>query len=153
VDEFDHVVVREVRMADMKSAHADERNEFVGAAEPPLGNDRFGRIAVTDLPRLPFSARVFAEALRLYPPASAFGRRALEACTLGGFAICLGDGILLSPYVSHRNPAVFAAPEAFVPDRWSAAPPPPFGYFPFGGGSRMCIGEAFARMEGTLVLS
>jgi cytochrome P450 len=112
-----------------------------------------GRVAVTDLPRLPFSAHVFTEALRLYPPASAFGRRALEACTLGGFAICPGDGILLSPYVSHRNPAVFPTPEAFVPDRWAAAPPPPFGYFPFGGGSRMCIGEAFARMEGTLVLS
>jgi cytochrome P450 len=64
-----------------------------------------------------------------------------------------GTGILLSPYVSHRNPAVFAAPEWFAPDRWAAFAPPPFGYFPFGGGARVCIGEGFARMEGTLVLS
>ncbi|MGD0471610.1 MAG: cytochrome P450 [Candidatus Velthaea sp.] len=110
-------------------------------------------LTVEDLPRLRYAAHVFAEVLRLYPPASAFGRRALEACALGGFAIRPGDGILLSPYVSHRNPAVFSEPEAFVPDRWAGAAPPPFAYFPFGGGARTCIGEAFARMEGTLVLS
>jgi cytochrome P450 len=112
-----------------------------------------GRIGVEDLPRLRLAAHVFAEALRLYPPASAFGRCSLEACTLGGYAVAAGDGIMLSPYVSHRNPAVFAAPETFAPDRWTGFVPPPFGYFPFGGGARMCIGEAFARMEGTLVLS
>jgi cytochrome P450 len=112
-----------------------------------------GRITVADLPRLTLTARVFAEALRLYPPASAFGRRALEACTLGGYAVAPGDGIMLSPYVSHRNPAVFAAPATFAPDRWLDAAPPPFAYFPFGGGSRLCIGEAFARTEGTLVLA
>jgi len=112
-----------------------------------------GRISVDDLPRLRFAAHVFAEALRLYPPASAFGRRALEACTLGGFAIGRGDGIMLSPYVSHRNPAVFADPQTFAPDRWTKFAPPPLSYFPFGGGARMCIGEGFARMEGTLVLS
>jgi cytochrome P450 len=110
-------------------------------------------VSVDDLPRLPFAAAVFAEALRLYPPASAFGRRADAPCSLGGYKIGRGDGIMLSPYVSHRDPAVFPAPHEFVPDRWRAAAPPPFAYFPFGGGSRVCIGEAFARMEGTLVLA
>jgi cytochrome P450 len=110
-------------------------------------------LAAEDLPRLTFAGHVFAEALRLFPPASAFGRRALEACEIGGYGIRAGDGILLSPYVSGRNPAVFAAPESFEPDRWAGATPPPFAYFPFGGGSRLCIGEAFARMEGTLVLA
>jgi cytochrome P450 len=110
-------------------------------------------VTVGDLPALRLTANVFAEALRLYPPASAFGRRALVPCTLGGYAVAAGDGILLSPYVSHRNPAVFARPDAFEPDRWFDTVPPPFAYFPFGGGSRLCIGEAFARMEGTLVLA
>jgi cytochrome P450 len=123
------------------------------AAEARAAADAGGALTVESLPRLPFAAQVFAEALRLYPPASAFGRRALEAGVLGGYAIRAGDGILLSPYVSHRDPAIFAAPDAFVPDRWSAPPPPAFAYFPFGGGSRVCIGEAFARMEGTLVLA
>lgn len=110
-------------------------------------------ITAADLPRLPQAARVFAEALRLYPPASAFGRRALEACSLGGYAVAAGDGVMLSPYVSGRDPRTFAAPLAFDPDRWAGPPPPPFAFFPFGGGSRLCIGEAFARMEGTLVLA
>jgi cytochrome P450 len=110
-------------------------------------------VAPGDLPNLPYAAAVFAEALRLYPPASAFGRRARETLELGGYRVARGDGILLSPYVSHRNPDVFAAPETFAPERWLGAPPPAFAYFPFGGGSRLCIGESFARMEGTLVLA
>jgi cytochrome P450 len=109
-------------------------------------------VSAGDLPRLPFASRVFAEALRLYPPASAFGRRALETCTLGGYRIERGDGVMLSPYVSHRDPTVFRQPGEFLPDRWLQTPPP-FAYFPFGGGSRLCIGEGFARMEGTLVLA
>lgn len=110
-------------------------------------------LCMADLPQLSLTANVFAEALRVYPPASAFGRRALEHCELGGYLIAAGDGIILSPYVSHRNPAVFPAPDAFDPDRWFNFTPPPFAYFPFGGGARLCIGEAFARMEGTLVLA
>jgi cytochrome P450 len=114
------------------------------------GDDAIG---VEHLPLLPLTARVFTETLRLYPPASAFGRRALDDCMLGGYAIRRGDGILLSPFVSGRDRAVFAEPERFRPDRWLDARPPPFAYFPFGGGARLCIGEAFARMEGTLVLA
>jgi cytochrome P450 len=129
------------------------RNPWVEArlhAEVVAAAGSRAALTVEDLPRLPLASQVFAETLRLFPPASAFGRRALEPCVLAGFAIRSGDGILLSPYVSHRNPAIFPDPETFAPDRWSAEPPPSFAYFPFGGGSRVCIGEAFARMEGTL---
>ena len=110
-------------------------------------------VRASDFSQLSFTASIFAEVLRLYPPASAFGRRAREDCQLGGFDIAAGDGILLSPYVSHRNPIIFPQPQEFVPSRWQEQKPPPFAYFPFGGGARLCIGEAFARMEGTLVLA
>jgi cytochrome P450 len=122
-------------------------------AEVAAATADHGTLHGVDLARLPFTAAVFAEALRLYPPASAFGRRALEACVLGGYGIAPGDGIMLSPYVSHRNPEIFADPHAFAPQRWLEKAPPPFAYFPFGGGSRLCIGEGFARMEGTLILA
>ncbi len=123
------------------------------AAEVLGATATHGRLSAALLPHLPLTANVFAEALRLYPPASAFGRRALDDCELGGYAIGAGDGILLSPYVNQRDPANFADPLRFDPDRWTTSAPPPFAYFPFGGGARLCIGEAFARMEGTLVLA
>jgi cytochrome P450 len=106
-----------------------------------------------DLARLPYSDALFSEALRLYPPASAFGRRALEACDLGGYRIPRGAGIIISPYVVHRNPRYFPEPERFAPERWATPGWPEFAYVPFGGGARRCIGEGFARMEGVLALA
>ncbi len=102
---------------------------------------------------LTYANAVFAEALRIYPPASAFGRRALEVCRLGGFEIERGAGIVISPYVSHRNPAWFPEPERFAPERWERPAWPEFAYVPFGGGARRCIGDAFARAEAVLVLA
>jgi cytochrome P450 len=64
--------------------------------------------------------------------------------------------ILLSPFVTHRDPRWFAEPDRFNPDRWlpeAAASRPKFSFFPFGGGARVCIGERFAWMEGVLLLA
>jgi cytochrome P450 len=108
---------------------------------------------VDDLPRLSYTTNVFTEAMRLYPPAAAFGRRATETVELGGYSIPRGARIFLSPYVTHRNPRYFAQPSAFVPERWESLSVPKFAYFPFGAGAKMCIGEPFARLEGVLVLA
>jgi cytochrome P450 len=64
--------------------------------------------------------------------------------------------LILSPWVSHRDPRWFAEPEKFDPERWRpeiAEKLPKFAYFPFGGGARVCIGERFAWAEGVLVLA
>jgi cytochrome P450 len=111
-----------------------------------------------DVPRLRYADAVFSEALRLYPPASAFGRRALETCRLGGYTIPRGSGIVISPYVSHRNERFFPEPERFSPERFLAGDGretqrPEFAFVPFGGGARRCIGDGFARMEGVLALA
>ena len=107
----------------------------------------------SDVPRLRYTDAVFSEALRLYPPASAFGRRALEAFELGGYAIEAGAGIVISPYVCHRNPRYFPDPDAFAPERFDDPQWPEFAYVPFGGGARRCIGDAFARMEAVLAIA
>jgi cytochrome P450 len=106
-----------------------------------------------DIPRLRYTSAVFAEAMRLYPPALLFGRRPKETITLGGYTIRRGATIFLSPYITQRNERFFERPTAFEPERWEAGSPPKFAYFPFGGGAKMCIGEPFARMEGVLVLA
>jgi cytochrome P450 len=106
-----------------------------------------------DIPRLTYTAMVFQEAMRLYPPAPAFGRRPTEKIAIGGYDIRPGSSILMSPYVTQRNERWFVRPEQFEPERWRNSSIPKFAYFPFGGGAKMCIGEAFARMEGVLVLA
>jgi len=108
-----------------------------------------------DLPQLRYTESVFAETLRLYPPAWGIGRRALEDYPMGDFVIPARSVILMSPHVVHRDPRWFADPLTFRPERWMAEDParPKFAYFPFGGGARVCIGERFAWMEGTLLLA
>ena len=112
--------------------------------------------AVEDLARLPYTTAVLSEALRLYPPAWAVGRRTLEDVELGGFPVPQGKVVLMSTYVSHRDPRWFRDPAAFRPERWLTEEEPArpkFAYFPFGGGARVCIGERFAWMEGALLLA
>jgi cytochrome P450 len=115
-----------------------------------------GRLpSFSDLPQLRYTESVFAEALRLYPPAWGIGRRALENYPVGDFVIPERSVVLMSPYVVHRDPRWFPDPVAFRPERWMAeeSSRPKFAYFPFGGGARVCIGERFAWMEGVLLLA
>jgi cytochrome P450 len=74
---------------------------------------------------------------------------------VGEFLIPARSVVLTSPYAVHRDPRWFSDPLAFRPERWLTEDParPKFAYFPFGGGARVCIGERFAWMEGTLLLA
>jgi cytochrome P450 len=111
--------------------------------------------AFADVPRLTYTEHVFAEAMRLYPPAWAIGRMAVEELELGGYRVPKKSIVLLSPYVMHRATEWWPEPDRFRPERWEedAGVRPKFAYFPFGGGPRLCIGERFAWMEGVLVLA
>jgi cytochrome P450 len=108
-----------------------------------------------DLPRLRYTTSVFAETLRLYPPAWGIGRRTLADFDLAGFTIPSGSIVAVSPWVVHRDPRWFPEPLKFSPERWLTedAARPKFAYFPFGGGARVCIGERFAQAEGVLLLA
>jgi cytochrome P450 len=112
--------------------------------------------AFDDLPALKRTEMVFAESMRLFPPAWGIGRRALHDLELGGFAVAGGSVVVLPTYVVHRDERFWPDPERFDPERFTAearAARPRFAYFPFGGGARSCIGESFAWMEGTLLLA
>jgi cytochrome P450 len=116
-----------------------------------------GRVPqISDLPQLRYAEMVFAEAMRLYPPAWAIGRMSKEPFELGGVHIGAKSICILSPYVMQRNARWFPNPERFDPERWTPEARearPKFSYFPFGGGARVCIGERFAWMEGVLLLT
>lgn len=109
-----------------------------------------------DLPRLQYTAMIINESMRLYPPAYMIGREAVEECTLGGYHIPAGSTLLMSQWITQRDPRHFAQPEMFHPERWAgdlAKQLPKYAYFPFGGGPRLCIGSTFAMMENVLILA
>ncbi len=109
-----------------------------------------------DVPALELTRRVLAESMRLYPPAWVVGRRALEDVELGGYRVPAGTLTVVSQWVTHRDPRWWPDPLRFEPDRFTPegeAARPRHAYFPFGAGTRMCIGERFAWMEGILVLA
>ena len=113
------------------------------------------RPEIPDLSRLPYADAVIREALRLYPPAWAIVRNALEDCTIGGYTVPAGSTVVMSQWVTHRDPRYHHEPMQFNPDRWlnGHSPTSKFTYFPFGVGPRMCIGASFATMEAVLVLA
>lgn len=114
------------------------------------------RPTADDVRALPCAERVLKETMRLYPPAWTTGREAGEDVEIGGYVIPKGAQLLLSQWIVHRDPRWFPNPEGFDPDRWlpeRARDLPRFAYFPFGGGPRICIGNHFALMEATLILT
>lgn len=116
-----------------------------------------GRVpAFEDVTRLKYTEMVLAESMRLYPPAWAIGRMALNDFEIGGYVVPRKSLVLMSQYVMHHDPRFFPEPLRFDPERWSPEARetrPQFSYFPFGGGPRRCIGEGFAWMEGILLIA
>jgi cytochrome P450 len=116
-----------------------------------------GRLpTLEDLPQLRYTEMVFAESMRLYPPAWAMGRQSTAPVALGPYRFPAKTYFFFSQYVMQRDPEYFPDPLRFDPERFTPeakAARPRFAYFPFGGGSRQCIGESFAWMEGVLMLA
>lgn len=109
-----------------------------------------------DIPKLRYTQAVFAESLRLYPAAFGLGRQAISDTTISGVSVPKGSVVIVSPYVTQRDPRYFQNPDAFNSERWATEEKPSrpdFAYFPFGGGLRRCIGEQFAWMEGMLIMA
>jgi cytochrome P450 len=125
----------------------DEITNAIGATPP----------TAADYPKLKYVVQVFAESMRLYPPAWVSARTAIESYTTRtGQFIPKGSALVTAPIVVHRDPRFYPDPTRFDPDRFTdeaKAARPKFAYFPFGGGQRQCIGEGFAWMEAVLAIS
>jgi len=109
-----------------------------------------------DVPRLRYVDMVLAESMRLYPPAWAMGRYARHDFQLGDFVLPAKTTVLMSQFITHRDPRFFPDPLRFDPERFTPearSRRTKLTYFPFGAGARQCIGESFAWMESVLLLA
>ena len=115
-----------------------------------------GPVEAAHLAQLFVTQRVIKEAMRLYPPAPIMARDPSVAITLGGRVVPARSQILVPIYAVHRHRKLWDDPDLFDPDRFlpeAEASRPRAQYMPFGGGPRVCIGQAFAMMEATVLLA
>ena len=134
------------RHPEVEAKLLEELNRVLGGRVP----------ALADLPRLPYSEMVVRESLRLYPPAPAFAREPIEDVMIGGYDVPKGSMLLVNTYALQRDSRFFSEPERYRPDRFASGWEeriPRYAYLPFGGGPRICIGNAFAMMETRLILA
>lgn len=131
---------------DVQSKLADEVARVVSDGRP---------LTVDDVEQLVFTRQVAAEAMRLFPPAWIQGRQALADVTVNGTPVGRGQVVFVSQWLTHRDPRWWPNPKVFDPERFATddGTRPRWAYFPFGGGSRVCVGEAFAWAELVLVLA
>ncbi|WEO93836.1 cytochrome P450 [Streptomyces sp. FXJ1.172] len=120
-----------------------------GAADPEPTYDEIGRLTYT--------RQVLNEALRLWPTAAAFSRKAREDTLLGGrIPMRAGQAVTVLAPMLHRQPVWGDNPEHFDPERFTAeaeAARPVHAFKPFGTGERACIGRQFALHEATMLLA
>jgi cytochrome P450 len=107
-----------------------------------------------DLRKLPWTAQIAHETLRLYPPLYTTARQCTEDDEIGGHAIRKGCAVLISIYGIHRSSVWGETPEAFLPERFApAAGWPKRAFLPFSNGKHICLGNNFAMTEMIVVLA
>jgi hypothetical protein len=96
---------------------------------------------------------VITEVQRTRPVIDLVGRHVLaDGYQLGRWTLPRGSTVLVSIALLHQNAAVFPDPFAFNPSRFTGVKPDLHTWIPFGGGTRRCLGAAFANMEMHVVL-
>jgi cytochrome P450 len=131
--------------------------EVLATLEFEIDSVLAGRLpTLSDIRFLPYAEQVIKEAMRLYPPVWMLSRQTSADTSLGGHFMPRGTNIMISLWALHRDSRIYANAELFKPSRWDSALASQvsrYAYLPFGGGPRVCIGNAFAMMEMILLLA
>jgi cytochrome P450 family 110 len=102
--------------------------------------------------KLPYLKAVCQETLRMCPPVPFSARLLKQPWTFCGVDLPAGAGVCAASSLTHFNPEIYPEPHSFRPERFIDRTYSPYEYFPFGGGSRRCLGAAFALYEMQIVL-
>jgi cytochrome P450 len=112
-----------------------------------------GEIEPEQADKLPVLDAVIKETLRLTPIIPMVARRLAKPATIGGLDMPAGSYAMACIYLVHRREDLWPDPTRFDPGRFIGKKIDPGTYFPFGGGTRRCLGMAFASYEMKIVLA
>ncbi|MFI5301287.1 MAG: cytochrome P450, partial [Polyangiales bacterium] len=110
-------------------------------------------LKVDDVGKLEWLDATIKESMRLMPIINLVGRRLKAPQRFGGHDLPANVGAVACIHLAHRRPEVYPDPTRFDPARFLGQKPSPYEFFPFGGGTRRCIGMAFASYEMRIVLA
>ena len=116
---------------------SDLHGELKGALGP---NATPTLVQVVELPLLD---AVVKESMRILPAVPQQFRVALSDTTLAGSAVKSQSRVLLSAFLTNRNPDLYPEPDRFKPERWATIEPSPYEYGSFSAGPRRCPGSSF----------
>ena len=121
----------------------DELQQISGGAPPRA--DQLNQLAYLDA--------TIRESLRVRTIMPFVVRLTKTSFTAGGREYPAGVVLCPCSHLVHRRPDLYSQPETFRPDRFLERHYAAHEWFPFGGGSRTCLGMAFALYEMKVVLS
>src|SRR5216683_4765839 len=137
--------------------HPDVLKKAYEEVDRVLGPDTAARPTYQQVTQLTYITQILKEALRLWPPAPAYGIAPLQDETIGGkYKLKKNTFITILVMALHRDPSVWGPnPDAFDPENFSReaeAARPVNAWKPFGNGQRACIGRGFAMHEAALAI-
>lgn len=104
--------------------------------------------------QLPYLTAVCQETLRIYPVVLfTFPRITLRSVNLRGYPVAAGTYVTPCIYLTHRREDLYPEPDKFQPERFIERKYSSYEFWPFGGGSRQCLGQVFALFEMKLILA
>lgn len=134
--------------------HTDVRTKMISEIHSVVGTDRDP--IYEDLQKLVYMEQIINESLRLYPPIYIFSRSPQKEDIIDGYIIPIGSTLIVSQYVTQRDPSLWVEPNQFKPERFEEEKIKnihKYAFIPFGGGPRTCIGKNFAMFEMKVALT
>lgn len=137
--------------------HPDVLKKAYEEVDRVLGPDIDARPTYQQVTQLTYITQILKEALRLWPPAPAYGIAPLQDETIGGkYKLKKNTFVTVLVMALHRDPSVWGPnPDKFDPENFSReaeAARPVNAWKPFGNGQRACIGRGFAMHEAALAI-
>ncbi len=121
------------------------------AREEQLLFPRSQPLTLDDLKQMTYLDAVLKEVLRLLPPVGGGFREVIQTCEFNGYQIPKGWTVLYQINQTHKLEELYPVCQGFDPERFApenaADKQKLFGYVPFGGGLRECLGKEFAKLE------